>query len=490
MEKTAVVDDWGRKYSYKDLLDKVQRFSAWLVLDFGVCKGKHVALMLYNSIEFCTAFLALNRIGAVVVPLPTKFRKEEIHSLLDKSEVEFVISDENFSDYFLAFKEKAKICMIPDGTEEYALRDFQGDVDHKAVYEIENSVLETDMALLMFTSGTTSRSKGVTVRNYNIMHAVASYQNVLGITEDEKAIIPVPIYLITGLVAVFGLMMHVGGTIYLNRFFDSKRVLADIQKYGITFFHASPTVFTLILKEREGYPKLPTLRMLACGSSNMPPEKIRMLHDWLPHSEFRTIYGLTETTSPGTVFPTDAANSSYIGSSGLPIPGSEYKVVDEDGNEVADGVQGEILVRGTNITENYYKMESQAIQDGWLNTGDIGYFNTEGYLYIADRKKDMINRGGEKICSFDVENKLLEMEAIDDAAVVGIPDELYGEVPVAVIKQKNSGRLTEEQIKAFLKSQMAGYKVPEKILFVDTIPVTENMKTDKRKIRKMFTEET
>ena len=489
MEKVAVVDDEGRQYSYKKMMEMTDDFSSWLIHEFGVTRRKHVALMLYNSIEFCTTFLSLNRIGAVVVPLPTKFKMEEVHALVEKSDVEFIICDEKFEDYFEKYQQNLNICVIPDGKEKYGLETFTSTKDLSVVEEIEEKVTDVDLALMLFTSGTTSMSKGVTIRNYNIMHAVESYHKVLGITEEDKAILPVPIYLVTGLVAVFGLMIHIGGTVCLNRFFDAKRVLEDINKYGITFFHASPTVFTLILKERKHYPELPMLRMFACGSCNMPPEKIKMLHEWLPKSEFRTIYGLTETTSPGTVFPTDASSSPYIGSSGIPIPGSAYKIVDEEGNEVKDGEQGEILVKGSNITENYYKSNRVALEDEWLHTGDIGWFNTEGYLYIADRKKDMINRGGEKICSYDVENKLLEMNEVEDAAVVGIPDELYGEAPAALIKLKKGTVIEEAEIKEFLKSQMASYKVPQKILFTEDIPLTENMKINKRKVRKMFSEQ-
>ena len=489
MEKVAVVDDEGRQYSYKKMMEMTDDFSSWLIHEFGVTRRKHVALMLYNSIEFCTTFLSLNRIGAVVVPLPTKFKMEEVHALVEKSDVEFIICDEKFEDYFEKYQQNLNICVVPDGKEKYGLETFTSTKDLSAIEEIEEKATDVDLALMLFTSGTTSMSKGVTIRNYSIMHAVESYHKVLGITEEDKAIIPVPIYLVTGLVAVFGLMIHIGGTVCLNRFFDAKRVLEDINKYGITFFHASPTVFTLILKERKHYPELPMLRMFACGSCNMPPEKIKMLHEWLPKSEFRTIYGLTETTSPGTVFPTDASSSPYIGSSGIPIPGSAYKIVDEEGNEVKDGEQGEILVKGSNITENYYKSKRVALEDEWLHTGDIGWFNTEGYLYIADRKKDMINRGGEKICSYDVENKLLEMNGVEDAAVVGIPDELYGEVPAALIKLKKGTVIEEAEIKAFLKSQMASYKVPQKILFTENIPLTENMKINKRKVRKMFSEQ-
>ena len=231
---------------------------------------------------------------------------------------------------------------------------------------------------------------------------------------------------------------------------------------------------------------LPSLRIFACGSSNMPPGKIKMLKRWLPDCAFRTIYGLTETTSPATVFPTDANESPYIGSSGVPIPGIVFKIVNSDGEEVPDGEKGEVLVKGKNVTSSYYKTQNGAIIDGWLNTGDIGYFNEAGYLYLVDRKKDMINRGGEKICSFDVENELLSIEGVEDTAVVGILDELYGEVPVAVVKLQVAGSLTEAELKSRLKEKIAGYKVPVKIKMVDHIPMTENMKTDKKKIRELF----
>lgn len=487
--KTAIVDDLGKAYTYKEVKDKVIRFSAWLYQDFGVQREAHVALMLYNSVEFCVAFLALNRIGAVVIPLPTKFRQEEVCSLLDKSDVDSIVTDEGYQEYFSSYIEKGiPVCRVPSGDKGYGLAAYEREESPETTGAVQQ-VKASDLAVLMFTSGTTSRSKGVMIRNYNIMHAIVSYQRTLGICEEDRAIIPVPIYLITGLVAVFGLMMYVGGQVYLNKFFDAKRVLSDIQKYEVTFLHASPTVFTMLLKEKESFQELPGLRMFACGSSNMPPGKIRALKEWIPKCQFRTIYGLTETTSPGTVFPSDAGTSPYIGSSGIPIPGLEFKITDEDGVELEDGERGTVWVKGTNITESYYKMETTAIRNGWLDTGDIGYFNKEGYLYLVDRKKDMINRGGEKICSFDVENELLNMDGIADAAVVGMPDEVYGEVPVAVIRLETGASLSEEEIRAGLKKRIASYKVPKELKIVDRIPITENMKTDKKKIRKLFEKE-
>lgn len=484
-KKEAVIDNWGRAYSYEDLHLKVKRFSAWLYGNMNVRKGQHVALMLYNSIEFCVAFLALNRIGAVVVPLPTKYKKEEICSLTEKSDITLVICDVAFENYFEESCENGIcVCTIPSAEGEYALKKFTMEDELLELEEGEETTL-SDMALLMFTSGTTSQSKGVTITNYNMMHAIVSYQRVLDVKEEERAILPIPIYLITGLVAVFGLMMYVGGTVYLNQFFDAERVLSDVKKYQITFFHASPTVFTLLVGKKDEFKELPSLRMFVCGSSNMVPGKIRMLHEWLPKCEFRTVYGLTETTSPATVFPVDANKSRFIGSSGIPIPGLSFKIVDEEGYVLPNGKEGRILVKGSNITEAYYNLQS-SLENGWLDTGDIGYFNSDSYLYIVDRKKDMINRGGEKICSYDVENELSYIDGIKDAAVVGVPDELYGEVPVAVVELQKGSLLTEQEIKDILRQRIAKYKVPVKIIVIDKIPLTENLKTDKKKIRQLF----
>ena len=279
----------------------------------------------------------------------------------------------------------------------------------------------------MFTSGTTSQSKGVIIKNYSIMHAIVSYQRIFQITDRDTTLIPIPIYLVTGLVALLGLTLYAGGTVYLHKFFDAKR-------------------------EKDSFPSLPSLRLLACGSSNMSKEKLTEIHRWLPCAVFHTVYGLTETCSPATIFPGDASTSSYIGSSGLPIPGTCFCILDDSGSQMQTGQVGEIAVRGTVLLDRYYqKGTGELDEDGWLRTGDLGYFNGEGYLFIVDRKKDMINRGGEKIWSFDVENELYRLDGIDEAAVVGIPHDIYGEVPVAAVKLSPESILTDQQIQDLLK---------------------------------------
>ena len=482
-EKTAVTDDCGHVCTYKELLDKTDRFAAWLRKHTGIHRGSHAALMLYNSLEFCTAFLALNKLGVVAVPMQTKYRRPEIEALLDKADVSLILTDPDFEDWFSSYKDEGKqILVCGDIHKGYGWTAFEdGDIDAE-----EGSL--RDGALLVFTSGTTSRSKGVLIRNFNITHAIVSYQKTLDITQEDVTVIPVPLYLITGLIALFGLFVYTGGTVFIHQFFNADRVLSCVEKEKVTFIHASPTVFSLLLDAAPDYPCLPSLKKFACGSSNMPKEKIRQLHRWLPQSSFHTVYGLTETTSPGTIFPTDASVSPYIGSSGIPIPGMNIRIVREDGTEADPGETGEILLNGANLLDSYYRMETPLLKDNWLDTGDLGYVNADGYLFIVDRKKDMINRGGEKICSFDVENEIYQIEGVLDAAVVGIADEKYGEVPAALIRTVPGFDKTEEEMRALLKTRLASYQVPVRICRTSEIPVTPNNKIDKKYIRAHFSE--
>lgn len=488
--KTCLVDDDGTCVTFAEFLEMVDQFADYLHAAQGIGKGKHVALMLYNSREFCVAFLATMKLGGVTLPLPSKYRQAEILSLLSKSDPDLVICDVQFSAWMEPVREAGVPVLISDGTAgrygyEHILQQAAPRCPH-----VDADVHAADPAILMFTSGTTSMSKGVVLTNFNIMHAVETYRLLLGITPEDKCLIPVPIYHVTGMIALMSLFLYVGGTTYLHRIFHAERVLQCILDNQITFFHASPTVFSMLLLQKENYPSLPSLREVACGSSNMPKDRILEVHRWLPKTKFRTVFGMTETSSPGTIFPGDAALSPYIGSAGMPVPGTVYRIVDEAGAELEPGQVGEIQLKGSVVLREYYKLKTPALDaEGWLSTGDMGYFTADGYVFFMDRKKDMINRGGEKICSYDVENELYQLPQVDEAAVVGIPDEIYGEVAAAAIKLRAGESVTATQIQAWLRGRMAKYKVPTRILFLDQLPVTPNGKIDKRTIRTLFDKE-
>lgn len=482
-KKLAVEDSFGRHFSYEDLKNTVDKFASVLRYRFGIKKKQHVAFMLYSSVEFCVAFLAIIKLGAIAVMLPTKYRKKEICALMEKSDVQYVISDIDYLPYFENYIEgESSFITCHSSTNTFGFTELM-----KGEYpEVEMEGGYEDTAVMMFTSGTTSLSKGVMLTNYSYMHAVAVYQKVFGITEKDSAVIPVPIYMITGLSALFGLILYAGGTVYMQQFFKAREVLQCVKDKKITFMHAAPTVYMLLLEERGNFPELESLRCLACGGGRSPKQLIENLHKWLPSCRFYTVYGMTETASPATILPENASESSEMESNGIPIPGIRMKIVDEKGRECAFGQTGEILMKGTNLLQCYYKQETNQYKDGWLHTGDIGYFTETGYCYVVDRIKDMINRGGEKIISSDVEKELLEIEEIEEAAVIGIPDEIYGEVPVAVVKLKKGRQKNEKSIRQYLLGRLASYKLPVKIRFVNSIPLTPNGKYDKKNMKTLF----
>lgn len=482
--KIAIVDDNDKKYTYRELVNMVDEFSSYLYYIIGVRNTHRIGIMLYNSIEFCVAFISLNKLGAITVPFPSKYKKNEVLSLVNKSSIFAVICHEDFYDWFVENETKGlRIIKTVDSNRGYGLNHLVIE-DYKET-QVTGKLL--DPAVIMFTSGTTTESKGAQLHNYNIMHAIVSYQRILQLNSNDISIIPIPIYHITGLVALLGLFVYIGGTLYLHKFFDSKRVLRSVSENEITFIHASPTIFSLLLKEQNDFPNLPSLKKIACGSSNMPIHKLKQIHNWLPQCEFHTVYGLTETSSPATIFPSDAGTSPYIGSSGVPIPGSIYKIIGENGNELPSGEIGEIVINGAMILCSYFRSDTKLLDNnGWLKTGDLGYFNDQNYLYVVDRIKDMINRGGEKIWSSDVENELYAISGIQEAAVVAVRDDVYGEVAGAVIVLSETSTLNANTIKEILHGKIATYKIPKHILFMDELPKTPNNKIDKKLIRELF----
>lgn len=476
--KMALTDEYGHSLTYTELREMAEQFSEWIWTEKNVRQGTRVGILMYNSIEFCVAFLALIRIGASTVPLPGKFSGQEISVLAEKAHLKTIVCDEKFRHYF---SEEKDLILSRDAEHGYGFR-YLG--IGKRPYRIRKGDRDREV-LYMFTSGTTSRSKGVIICNYSMMHAIEVYKRILHVTDRDKTVIATPVYHITGTVALLGLFLRVGGSIFLHRTFQACRVLDTIKKESLTFLHASPSVYFMLLEKREQYGELPSVRAMVCGSSHMPEEKIRQMHEWLPGMCFHTVYGLTETTSPAAVFPGDAGTSPYIGASGRPVPGTEFCIAGEDGRECPSGSVGEIRIRGTVLLKGYDNGDG-SFENGWLSTGDMGFFNEQGYLYVVDRKKDMINRGGEKIWSFDLENELLKIEGVKDASVVAVPDAVYGEVPAALIVSERAVKVNE--IREILRERVAKYKIPEKIFQVGSIPQTPNGKVDKKKIKQWIGE--
>lgn len=486
-ERTAIVGDDGREMTYAQFLYEVKRFSQYLYYEQHVKKGDMVALMLRNTPEFCVAVYALSKLSAVIVPISTKYTVCEWKNLLGKLPVRLALVEKEYETAVPELKRSKEGLAVLLSDRKHGFSELLKD----KVYEGDpygNAVWEDDL-ILMYTSGTTGESKGVVLSNFNVANAIAVYQRILRVTCEDKTVIATPIYHITGLVALLGLFVHCGGTVYLHLTYRPERVLECARENGLTLLHASPTVFLMLLEQRERFPSIPSLRTFACGSANIPPEVIRALHDWLPDMDFRTVYGLTESSSAGTSFPDDAAQSEKIGSSGLPVPGTRMKLLDDEGREVETG-EGELAIFGNVILDRYYNLDTDALgADGWFRTGDIARFDEDGYVYIVDRKKDMINRGGEKVWSSEVENLVYQIPQVAEAAVIGVPDKKYGEAVMAVIRIRDGEILVKEEVIGFLKGKLAKFKIPKYIVFTKTLPQTGNGKLNKREMRRLYGDE-
>lgn len=479
-DAVALVDDDGATSTFGQLLADVDHLADRLAAR--VDPGGRVAVLLETSVEFAICFYAINRLGAVCVPIPTKHRADEILAVIGRAKPVLLIAEERFAAVIVPANEVETI-WVRDFSRRESLMRGAGPARARAPHRSDP---DAD-SILMYTSGTTARSKGVLLTNRNLAHAIVAYQRTLDLGRGDSTIIPVPIYYVTGLVALLGLFVHIGGRVYLQRRFNAGRVLSTIRDEAITFVHASPTVYSLLLELAPDFPELPSLHRFACGAAHMPVSRIEALHAWLPQVEFRTIYGLTESSSPALVFPVDAATSPYRGSSGLPIPGLEIEIRADDGTEVPPERTGAVWLRGANVLARYDQLETPTITaDGWFNTGDIGYANDSGYVFIVDRIKDMINRGGEKVWCIDIEEHLRRLPGVLDAAVVGVPDDKYGEVPAALLVLEEGHTLESVAPQASLSCRMARYQVPEYYLVADSLPLTSNLKVNKASIRLMF----
>lgn len=480
-DKTALYEEGGDQIVFHQFLRRVEVFSASLALDYGLKKGDICGILCVNSIDFCVAFYAVIRLGAVALPLSTKFKSHDLQYPLTHSGARVLILDPQWMEQVEPIREKTDLRHFIFTGPESILRANTGQIVPAEKVELE------DGALIMYTSGTTGRPKSVQLTHFNVLHAIESYRRILGLDETDSTIISIPIFNVTGLVALLSLFVYIGGSIHLLPRFDGERMVRTIQQAGLTFVHGSPTIFIKMLEQKDKFPRLPTLKKGACGSSNLPMDVLRRLHEWVPGFCMHTVFGMTETSSPATIMPDDPLRIHKPGSSGLPIPGVEIKIWDDAaGRPAASGHSGTLLVRGSTVIHSYWGSGGkgqEAFQDGWLDTGDIGRVDEDGFLYLLDRKKDMINRGGEKVYSIEVENVLAEHPAVAECAVIGKQDPVFGETVCAAVQLLPNSNCDEQELKTYMYGKLATYKLPGSYVFLAALPKNENGKINKNMLR-------
>ena len=457
----------------------------------GIGRGDHVVVSLSNSPEVFACFQAIWRIGAVIVPIMFLLGENETRYILDHSDAKAVITNQEHLEKIEnarrgIFHLKNVIVLGRDDKGEQI--DFFDLVERSSPEDAIEEMNENDVALMIYTSGTTGQPKGVMLSHQNLyQNAVASFEA----TELEQATIAL---LCLPLAHSFGVVVMNAGNLspfkegfyVLMRWFDPEEVFRLIEKYRVDTLYGVPTMYQLLL-QHPAADQYDTSSLKRCTISAAPvTDELNRAFTTKFNCKMYEGYGLTEA-SPAVALCRPSMPWKK-GSTGVPISGVDVKIFDLDDNELPAGEQGEIVVKGPNVMLGYYKRPEEtkeALRGGWLHTGDVGYLDEEGYLFITDRIKDMIIKGGYNIYPSEIEGYLEQHPAVAEVSVIGIPDEKYGEQILAFIVRMPGQDLSEEEIIEFAKSKMTAFKAPAKVRFVDGLPKSLVGKVLKKELRNL-----
>jgi long-chain acyl-CoA synthetase len=457
------------RWSFGQLAELVGRVAGCMKGGCGVKKGDRVAVVLNNCPEFVVLYLAVTSLGAVFVPLNARLKSEELLPQLLKAEpVVLIVGRDTWGEVepiigrVTTLRHKFMVGGSGPGVEP-----FEGLLESTGVGPIPAEDLEEgDLCSIIFTSGTTGKPKGVMITHRNVVNTAQACAKVFGSTSEDVDLIMVPLFHVTGLHTQLAKSLYLGSTTVLMKSFKAEKALRMIEKERVTLSISVPTIYWLMLLSPD-FPKadLTSFRTIVYGGAPCPPELIVKLQKAFPHASLINAGGLTEGTSLQYALPPEDALRK-AGSVGFPTPCTEARIVDESGRDVPSGEVGELILKGAGIAKGYWEdplETARTFREGWLYTGDLARVDEEGYLWLMDRKKDMIIRGGENIYSIEVENVLYAFPKILEAAVVGIPDPIFGEQVKAFVVLKEGERATEQEIREFCSQHLADYKVPKVI---------------------------
>ncbi len=481
-DKTAIIFE-DRRISYVQL-DRLINSAAQAVVNMGLKKGDVLSLFLPSLPELIIAYLGTVRAGVTLNLVNAMLQETEVAYILNDCNTKAVLTDAKRLPIVEAVRGEVKslsdIVVLEGGCNYPSFRTMlkEGSGEFEAP-----GTKGSDICHLMYTSGTTGWPKGVMATHLNIWHNAVNFGKV-HFSPDDTIMVATPIFHCWGLVnGTFGMLSAGGTVITVERFYPDK-ALSDIEKLRPTIFQGVPPMYNLLLKQPDLDKRdISSVAFCLSAATKMPENLIRQVQEKLKW-RYAEAWGLTEVSCVGTTAP---YTETRIGSCGKGMDDAEIKVIDEHGNTLPPGQQGELCVKGTCVTLGYLnKPEATKAAfdpEGWFHSGDIAYMDEDGFAYIVDRKKDMINVGGEKVFPSEVEDMMLEHPKIKDLVIVGIPDELKGEAPKAFIQLKEGETATEDEIREFCRRKMAPYKVPVSVEFVDEIPRSASGKALRRLLR-------
>lgn len=470
---TAVIDGPAR-FTWEQFADRVSRLAAAFIA-LGLKPGGRVVLLALNSHRSLECFYAAMQAGGVIVPLNHRLGVDEILAQTNDCAPQIVILGPEFASMHEA------LLVTADGTKRemvYCDRDAapEGFHGYEQLVASNQPIEDTgrqgdDLACLLYTSGTTSAAKGVMLSHANFCANTANVVAELGMDEDTVHLHHGPLFHVASAARLFS-TTHVAGThVFLPRFV-AREVIAEIARTGVTHATFVPTMFRMMLDEPSlSQTDLTSLRYVSYGSAAMPEPLLREFMAALPSVRMLQSYGMTELSPVVTILGwrdhlPDAAASGRLRSAGRPAMLAEVAIIDPDDRPLPAGSHGEIVARGPMVMQGYWNrpdLTAEALRGGWMHTGDVGYFDDDGYLYVVDRLKDMIITGGENVWSQEVENALASHPAVSLCAVIGKPDTFWGETVHAIVNLRDNMAVTEAELIAHCRNLIAHYKCPRSV---------------------------
>ncbi|MEI3321363.1 MAG: class I adenylate-forming enzyme family protein [Eubacterium sp.] len=487
---------YRREITWHVFNEKANRF-ANLLISRGIKKGDKVAILLMNCLEWLPIYFGILKAGALAVPLNFRYAADEIKYCVELAEVDVLVFGPEFTgrvEEIVDEIDEKRILFYVGGDCPTFAEDYDKLAANCPSYSPDIKLTDDDYAAIYFSSGTTGFPKAILHKHRSLMHAAKVEQKHHGQTKDDVFLCIPPLYHTGAKMHWLGSFL-VGGKAVLLKGVTPKTILETVSNEQCTIvWLLVPWAQDILLAIEKGDVKLEDYkldqwRLMHIGAQPVPQSLIKKWKTIFPHHQYDTNYGLSESIGPGAVH-LGVENIDHVGAIGVPGYGWEVKIVDENGAEVKQGDVGELILKGPGVMECYYndpKATAETLKDGWLYTGDMAEQDSEGFIYLVDRKKDVIISGGENIYPVQIENFLSKHPDIKDVAVIGIADTRLGEISAAIIELKPGVATTEEDINNFCK-ELPRYKRPRKIIFAD-VPRNPTGKIEKPKLRHMYNSE-
>ncbi|AGT31801.1 hypothetical protein M493_07580 [Geobacillus genomosp. 3] len=497
-ESKEVAFDGYRRMTYKELVDHVESMAATLA-SLGIQKGDRVIVCLPNWNEFLVIYFSLARLGAILVPCNPRYGEEELMYILENSKATaaFLMGEFGHIDLFASHT----------GAGSSLNHIFTVRFQQKGCYSFEDLIelgkrlpaappvavdAGEDVFSILYTSGTTGKPKGVMLTHQNVIYAAKQAVETMNCTVNDVFLVAVPVFHVFGMVPSILSAVWVGARLVLMERYKAEEALQLIEQEKVTIHHGVPTMFILELNHPNfSRYQLSSLRTGIIAAAPCPEEVVRKIRTQMG-CDVVISYGLTETSSVVTITSFDDSDSVRSETVGKAAPGAQVKVVDDHRKEVNIGEVGELACKSPGVMKGYYGMpeKTQEVidEEGWFYTGDLATIDENGYVRIVGRKKEMIIRGGYNIYPREIEEIFYKHPSVMEVAIIGLPDTVLGEISCAVIKLRPHCMEDEESMKAYITGKVADYKVPDRIMFVEELPVTPSGKIKKVALREMMEE--